>query len=296
MSQKPHICLCVCTYKRPELLRQLLSNLEEQQTEGLFDYSIVIADNDRAESGRHVVESYARQSKIPIIYDVEPRQNIALARNKTIENAKGDFVAFIDDDEFPLDQWLLNMYKALICFESDGVLGPVIPYFEMEPPRWILKGGIFERPTHPSGHVLDWNYTRTGNALVRRELFKEVPNWFNPVFGKGGEDQDFFKRRIEEGHVFVWCGEAPVFETVPPDRWKRRNLVKKAMLRGQMAVYSTGSEPLSVLKSAVAVVIYSTCLPLSFLLGHHIMMKYLIRNFDHLGKILAFFGIDLVKE
>ena len=40
------------------------------------------------------------------------KQNIALARNKAIENAKGDFIAFIDDDEFPLDQWLLNHVQS----------------------------------------------------------------------------------------------------------------------------------------------------------------------------------------
>ena len=34
-------------------------------------------------------------------YCVEPRQNIALARNKALQNAEGDLIAFIDDDEFP---------------------------------------------------------------------------------------------------------------------------------------------------------------------------------------------------
>ena len=294
-SQRRKICVCICTYKRPELLGRLLSSLQEQQTEGLFEYSIVVADNDRSESARQTVESYARQSKVCVSYYVEPEQNIALARNKTIENAKGNLIAFIDDDEFPLDNWLLNLYKALICFESDGVLGPVIPYFEKEPPKWILKGRVFERPIHLNGHLLDWNNTRTGNALLRREVFKEAHDWFDPVFGKGGEDQDFFARKIEAGHIFVWCNDAPVFETIPSERWEGTALLKKALVRGGMALNAEKSKRMSVLKSAAAITAYTSCLPLSFFLGRHVVMKYLIKNCDHIGKILAFLGIHWIK-
>ena len=114
MLRKHHICVCVCTYQRPELLRRSLSKLEVQETEGLFDYSIVIVDNDRAASARQIVESLARQSQISISYYLEPEQNIALARNRAVDNAQGDFIAFIDDDEFPPNDWLLKLTRLLL--------------------------------------------------------------------------------------------------------------------------------------------------------------------------------------
>ena len=270
--------------------------LKEQETEGLFDYSIVIVDNDKFESARQTAESRARQSKIAISYNVEPEQNIALARNKATENAQGDFIGLIDDDEFPDLRWLLNLYKAMNRYKSDGVLGPVLPCFEKDPPRWVLKGRFFDRPTHPTGHILGWKNTRTGNALLRRSLFKEDRKWFDPAFGSGGEDRDFFRRRISEGSVFVWCNEASVFETVPEKRWKRAVLLKRALLRGEMALNVTRSKPMSIFYSAAAIAIYTVCLPLFFVLGQHVFMKYLIKIFDHLGKVLAFLGINLVKE
>ncbi len=95
------ISVCICTYKRPDLLRRLLERLDEQKTAGLFDYSAVIVDNDKSESARETAELYARQLRMSISYHVEPEQNIALARNRAIENASGDYVALIDDDEFP---------------------------------------------------------------------------------------------------------------------------------------------------------------------------------------------------
>jgi succinoglycan biosynthesis protein ExoM len=296
VSPKQHICVCVCTYKRPESLGRLLSKVEEQETEGLFDYSIVVVDNDGCETARQTVESYSRKSKIPIGYYVEPEQNIALARNKAIECASGDFVAFIDDDEFPTDRWLLVLYKALNRYKCDGILGPVLPFFEQEPPKWVLKGRFFDRMPHPTGHVLGWKNTRTGNALVRRTLFTEGRKWFDPVFGCGGEDRDLFRRRIEEGHVFVWCNEAKVFERVPPERWKRGVLLKRALIRGKMALNAAESRHASVLSSAGAVTVYTVVLPLFLILGDHLFMKYLIKDFDHLGKILAFLGIDWVRE
>ena len=99
-SESKHICVCICTYKRPEFLKRLLGELRGQDTAGLFTYSIVVADNDQLRSAQETVSDYASSSHIPIKYCVEPRQNIALTRNKAVENADGDFVAFIDDDEF----------------------------------------------------------------------------------------------------------------------------------------------------------------------------------------------------
>lgn len=296
MIPKHHITVCICTYKRPDLLKQLLTRLEKQQTDGLFDLAVVVVDNDQFRSAQQTVFEYARQSGICINYHVEPEQNIAMARNKAVENATGNFIAFIDDDEFPESQWLLNLYKAIQHYQCDGILGPVIPHFETEPPAWVIEGKFFERPTLPSGQVLTWKNTRTGNALLKKTLFKPGATWFDPAYGSGGEDRDFFRRMIEAGHIFIWSNEAPVFETVMPIRWDKKILIKRAFLRGKMALASAKSKPLGVIFSLVAVLIYSLSLPIIYIFGQHIFMKYLIKACDHIGKIAAFLGIDLVTE
>ena len=138
-SEPKHISVCVCTFKRPRFLERLLQKLGDQETAGLFTYSIVVADNDQMQSAKDVVSAFAAASKIPITYCVEPRQNIPLARNKALENTSGDFAAFIDDDEFPSHDWLLTLLRACGAYGVDGVVGPVKRYFDEEPPKWIVK-------------------------------------------------------------------------------------------------------------------------------------------------------------
>jgi len=300
MLKKHHLCICICTYKRPKMLGNILRRLDEQETRDLFDYSIVIVDNDKFESARQTVETHKRQSKIAISYNIEPRQNIALARNKAIEVSKGDYICFIDDDEFPGSRWLLNLYEAMNRYKSAGVLGPVLPHFEKMPPKWVQKGRFFDRPAHISGKVLEWHNTRTGNALLKRAIFEEDSIWFRPEYGSGGEDRDFFRRKINQGLVFVWCAEARVFEIVPPERWKNKVLIKRAFLRGKMAFNSSESRLKNILLSVATIMIYTLSLPLLFILspiiGYDVFMKYLIKNCDHLGYLLALFNINLVRE
>jgi succinoglycan biosynthesis protein ExoM len=290
-----HIAVCICTYKRPDYLERLLRELAGQATGGLFTYSIVVADNDQSESARAVVSAFAAASPIQIKYCVEPRQNIALARNKAIENASGDFIACIDDDEFPQQDWLLNMFKTCAQFDVAGVLGPVKRHFDNKPPDWIIKGNFYERPTHETGFVMQWAESRTGNLLLKSQLFADGEPPFRPEF-RAGEDQDFFRRMIAKGHVFVWCNEAVVFETVPPIRWNRTVMLKRALLRGATTVLHPTFGGTSVTKSIIAVPLYTAALPFAFLLGQHRFMPLLVSLFDHLGKLLALLGINPIKE
>jgi glycosyltransferase involved in cell wall biosynthesis len=293
-DRQAHIAVCICTYKRPDCLQRLLEGLSNQETAGLFTYSVVVVDNDRLRSGETVVLDFAATSSIRVRYEVEPQQNIALARNRAIESAEGDFVAFFDDDQFPTERWLLTLFAALRKFGVDGVLGPVKPHFDVKPPQWVVKGGFYDRPSYPTGLVIDGKKGRTGNVLLKRELFANLAQPFRPEF-RTGEDQDFFRRMINEGHVFIWCHEAMAYEVVPPIRWKRGFMLRRALLRGATAIVQPTFGVSDIVKSIVALPTYAAAMPLALLLGHHRFMSLLIKFFDHLGKVLALLGIKPVN-
>ena len=294
-GRTPHICICICTYKRPQMLRRLLTELCRQTTRGEFTYSIVVADNDTERSAESVVAGFAASSPVRILYCVEPRQNISLARNKVIDNSCGDFVALIDDDEFPQHDWILNLLQACRRFGVDGVLGPVLKHFDQEPPEWVIRGRFYDRSTDPTGTAVRWRMARTGNVLLKRAIFDDVQQPFHPEF-RAGEDQDFFRRMIDKGHKFVWCNEAIVYEIVPPERWKRKYMLRKALLRGATARLQPTCGFLDIAKSAIAVPAYLVVIPFGMVLGQHRFMDLTVRLCDHLGKLLAVVGFDPIKE
>lgn len=290
-----HISVCICTFKRLPLLKRLLEALAEQETDGLFTFSIVVADNDGARSAEVLVIEFAAKTSIEVAYCVQPEQNIALTRNKAIENVTGSYIAFIDDDEFPIKRWLVTLFTALSEYKVDGVLGPVKRHFDQPPPKWVIKGDFYERATYVTGLVIDWRKGRTGNVLFKRELFAGDARPFRPEF-RQGEDQDFFYRMIEKGHRFIWCNEAIAYEVVPPIRWKRRFMLRRALLRGAMEPQTPGFGARSILISLAAVPIYLTVLPFVAIAGHHKFMTTLVSLCDHLGKLLAVLGLNPVKE
>jgi succinoglycan biosynthesis protein ExoM len=295
IKQQHHITVCVCTYLRPVLLRRLLDALSLQETNGLFSYSVVVTDNDRLASAQSVVADFKASSQMDVGYFVEPRRGIPRARNTALKHATGDFVAFIDDDEFPVATWLLTLLTVCTSYEVDGVLGPVKRHFDIEPPKWIIDGMFYERPTLPTGLLVEWQKARTGNVLFRRTLVADDREPFRPEF-RSGEDQDFFRRMIEKGAVFVWSSEAVVYESVPPVRWQRRFLLRRALLRGESNCLKTTFGIPSLCKSIVAVLAYSFVLPFSACFGQHVFMSRLVRLCDHLGKVLAAMGIRLIRE
>jgi glycosyltransferase involved in cell wall biosynthesis len=225
-------------------------------------------------------------------YCVETDQNIAKARNKALESARGNFIAFIDDDEFPAPNWLLTMFRFCLESGADGALGPVKPYFDDPPPKWILRGKFCDRSEHPTGSELDWRQTRTGNVLFKRKMIEGMEGPFRLEFGTGGEDQDFFRRMMQKGHRFVWCNEAVVHEVVSPHRWRRAYMLRRALQRGQneKQLLTLGS----LGKSFVAVPCYTLLAPVLLLVRHDIFMKCLIRLCDHAGKLLAAAGFKPV--
>lgn len=296
-----HISVCICTYKRPQLLENLLGKLQAQRTGGLFTYSLVIADNDHDHSAESTVSAYQKKSSVLIDYCVEPEVSIALARNKAVHNARGEFIAFIDDDEFPENDWLLNLYKTCREYKAGAVLGPVIPHYEGKPPKWVVRGKFCERPSYETGTRIHWSNSRLGNVLVRASCFQHSTQAFNPKFRIQGEDVALFKGLDERGYSFVWCKEAPVYEAVTESRYRKAYFLRRAFVQGNVSLLyydelDWGESIHILLKSIAASIVYTTMLPFCFLAGTHVFMRYLVKDVHHISRLLALSGLVSMKE
>jgi succinoglycan biosynthesis protein ExoM len=297
-----HISVCVCTYRRNDLLEKLLRKLELQETGGQFDYSIVVVDNDAAGGARDLVEKLQREIKIELAYDIEPDKCIAAARNRSVRMARGNYIAFIDDDEFPPQSWLLTLYRATQLFDAAGALGPVYPFFAETPPPWLIKSRFCERPVHRTGTWLHWEQTRTGNVLMKRSVFDEHNLWFDVKYRTSGSDKEYFREAMALGYRFVAVEEGPVYETVPPARQTSQYYLTRAMVQASnerrfRAPYLKGISKISApLRTMAALGVYTSLLLPGLFMGRHTRLLYLEKCAYHGSWLLAMIGIDLAKH
>lgn len=225
------VAICICTFKRRELLAKLLSGVAELTFSKVAapEISVVVVDNDAARSAEEICA--AAPQRWPIKYAVEPQRNMASVRNRAVLKAGDvDFVALLDDDEVPTPQWLDELLATQTQIEADVVSGPVTPVFSAETAEWIRTGGFFERPRFATGHVMD--KCSTNNVLVRREVFARARHFEEGMQLTGVEDTHFFMRVKQAGYKIVWCDGALVHETIPAARANLRWLLARGYRLG----------------------------------------------------------------
>jgi len=234
-SPAMRVGICIATYRRPRMLATLLKALDRQAFQKARPplVTVVVIDNDVAESARATVERAAVRARWPLCYGVEPRRGISYARNRGVV-AVGqtcDFLVFVDDDELPRRNWLDELLFVQARENADVVAGPVLPRFDEVPPAWVDRGRFFVRPRYRTGHPL--SVAGAGNALVRTGVLTEQPGPFAPQFAlSGAEDTHLFMRLERLGARMVWADEAVVDERVPKTRLNVRWLLQRAYRGG----------------------------------------------------------------
>jgi len=299
---KNHISVCVCTFHRNPMLERLLKALALQESGGLFDFSVVVVDNDAAGPAGESVLRLKDELGLDLTYGIEPVQMIAAARNHALRLAKGQYIGIIDDDEFPPPHWLMTMYEAIRTFGVDGALGPVIPFFEQPPPPWLLKSRLCERPVYRTGTLLSWGQTRTGNVLLKKHVFEEHDLCFDLKYKTSGSDKEFFREAMQRGYRFVAVEEAPVYEVVPPERQTQGYYLRRALMQAsnerkfRAPMLHGWARVLAPTRAIAALMGYAFLLPFGFLIGRCAGVKYLEKCVYHLSWLLTMLGLDLAKK
>ncbi len=288
------VSVCICTYRRPDALARLLDALGAQTRR---PDEIVVVDNHAGGGARAVCEGAA--IGVPVRYAIEAEQNIALARNRAVAMASGDWLGFLDDDELPGHDWLEQLLATAERHAADGVLAPVSSEVPDNAPQWIRRGQFFARRRFATGTVVPRNEFRIGNALIRADCLRSLDPVFDPAFGRtGGEDGDALSRLAAAGARLVWCDEAVVREPVEFSRLNLRWLLMRSFRGGQdygrhfLAGRYGANGPLRralFIARATLVLFVSAllCLP-ALLFGRHRAVQWLRRAYAQLGKLAAF--------
>lgn len=298
MTAALSISVCIATYRRLDRLEALLGDLTRQQ---LLPDEVIIVDNDPTGSARHVVERCLQaRPPFPIHYAIQPIKNISITRNRTVELANREWLAFVDDDERAPDFWLATLAAAVREHAADGVLGPVEPVVPADAPGWIRRGRFYDFPRMTTGTVVPPNRLRFGNVLLRASPLKALGTPFDPAYGlTGGEDGDLLARLALAGTRIVWCDEAIVHEPVEKSRLNLKWLLRRALRGGQdFARHSLkgrygrrSGERLRLFIRALVQLVAAAALALVVLpFGWHRSAHWLTKASANVGKLSIFLG------
>ncbi|NJP08249.1 MAG: glycosyltransferase [Leptolyngbyaceae cyanobacterium RU_5_1] len=214
----PTLTIAICTKDRPNnVLRLLQSLLPLQQADRAPRFEILVVDNAPTDDRTQTLIA-----SLPTVrYIREPKAGLDFARNRAVQDATGELLAFLDDDVTVDRQWLNGLMSAWAENpDAAAFTGLVLPY-ELETEAQILfeqRGGFrrgFEKirygstqpgnPLYPCGAGI---FGAGCNMAFRRQVLLELGGFDDALdTGKplpGGGDLDIFYRVIRAGYPLVY--------------------------------------------------------------------------------------------
>ena len=241
----PVVSVVVCTHERPASLKACLRSLSTLAYPSL---EIVIVDNAPRTSETRDVVAAAGDPRIR--YTCAEIPGLSVARNHGVAEAKGEIVAFTDDDVVVDPRWLEGLVRGFGRRPDIGMVTGLILAAELESQaqaffeRKVTWGAVlnprqFSITNPPSDEVMTaYNCGMVGagaNFAARRDLLLRVGP-FDEALGagapsRGGEDLDYFRRILLDGKAIAYEPASLVWH------YHRREL---ATLRKQMIGYGSG--------------------------------------------------------
>src|SRR3989338_6916981 len=134
---KVDISIIIGTYNRCESLAKTLDKILTLTCDGSFTFELIVVDNNSTDATREVVERFRPQYKTEVKYIFEPKQGVSHARNHGIQNARGEYLVFTDDDCLPDTKWLQEIFDCFKKTQCDAIGGRIFPGFPPQTPQWI---------------------------------------------------------------------------------------------------------------------------------------------------------------
>ena len=229
----PRLTVVVPTYRRHLLLLRCLRALVAQRFDS-DDFEILVVDDAGCTETHLAVSAIAHaQGAQHTVRYIRPRRGHgpAVARNCGWAGARGEIVAFTDDDTVPHPDWLAHGARAMAG-------GAIAAAGRVDVPAPVDEAT--GRPRRPTDHeLMTMGLGRaefvTANAFVRRSALMAVGGFDERFERAWREDSDLHFKLMALGGEVVRCDDAVVVHPVRPERWgvslrQQKNVFYDALL------------------------------------------------------------------
>ena len=223
------LSLIIATYNRAEQLMVTLDSVA-RQTLSADRWECIVVDNNSKDDTRQRVEAFAAEHpQLNMVYHLEQNQGLSYARNAGVAKAQGDIIAFVDDDERIVPEFV-EVYVELFDSKADAMSagGKIVAEYPTGRPEWMSR-----YTEQPIANPMDFGsevklfpkrrIPGGGNMAMRRSVFEEV-GVFNPNLGRtggrliGGEESELFERMAERGMACYYVPRAVMYHIIPESK------------------------------------------------------------------------------
>ncbi len=227
-SKEPMVSAVITTYNRADYLRKSLHSALSQSYENL---EVIVVDDASTDGTHALLTDLERQEpRLRVIRRTVNSGLPAVARNEGSRAARGEYLAFLDSDDY----WLPNKLDKQVAFmEGNPVCGLCHTYCQIEEPDGRHLYIRREKDMPQSGDLyrdmLRGNFITTSSVMVRKHLFDAVGGFHESPDFQIGEDKLFFLNIMRLGPVGFLPEVLAVYRKHPNNICHSSDQVKKDM-------------------------------------------------------------------
>jgi glycosyltransferase involved in cell wall biosynthesis len=237
-EQKPLISVVICTFNRAELVGDALKGLSRQTLE-VGQYEVIVVDNNSSDQTKEVVDGFVEKN-INFRYCREQKQGLSYARNRGIDEARGRYVGYIDDDCRVPEGWLVQAKKTIDEVGPTVFGGPFFPFYQTQKPRWYLdRYGAFEVTDHARA-LGQGEFVYGGNMFFEKQALVKIGR-FDPNYGMSGHKLGYAEeiqlqkmlRDNIENYLAYYEPKLYVYHLVRAEKMLLRWIIRKRIVEGR---------------------------------------------------------------
>jgi glycosyltransferase involved in cell wall biosynthesis len=222
------ISLVVCTRNRAARLERTLQAFELMRCDAPWE--LIVVDNGSVDHTDQVLRDFQSRTELNVLLGREPRPGLCRARNKACSVARGEIVAFTDDDCYPATDFLLQISNCFREVDIGFMGGRVLLHDPTDLQLTLLRGG--DRINFPPRSAIWPGQIIGANMAFRKKVLNRIGG-FDERFGAGAPlrsagDSDAVARASAEGYAGAYDPRPVVYH----HHGRKTNAEQRALMAG----------------------------------------------------------------